>query len=112
MQRARNADEVGDSNQLPGIVKPDEVADPRKRADVGDAVIIAHDPGALAKLPVEHAEQTLRFGDIALQRAFVLVVLAGKLPTGALSSSARETQREHAAAARPSRALQVWTCSL
>ena len=33
-------------------------------------------------------------------------------PAGALLSSVRETQREHAATAGPLRALQVWTCSL
>jgi putative transposase len=33
-------------------------------------------------------------------------------PAGAFSSSVRETQREHAAAAKPSRALQAWTYSL
>ena len=33
-------------------------------------------------------------------------------PAGAFLSSVRETPREHAAAVRPSRALQVWTCSL
>jgi hypothetical protein len=33
-------------------------------------------------------------------------------PAGALSSLVRETQREHAATARPSPVLQAWTCSL
>ncbi len=56
MQRAHYVNKVGNANQLAGIVKANEIADPGKGGDVGDAVLIAHDPWAFAKLPVEHAE--------------------------------------------------------
>ena len=46
--------------------------------DVGNGVLIAHDPGAILEAPVEYAEQSLRFRDVAFARALVLVVLARK----------------------------------
>lgn len=38
---------------------------PRPAGDIGDAVVIAAKLGALAKAPIEHAIQTLRFHLIA-----------------------------------------------
>lgn len=39
---------------------------PRPAGDIGDAVVIAAKPGTLAKAPIEHAIQALRFHLIAL----------------------------------------------
>ena len=39
---------------------------PRPAGDIGDTVVVAAQPGALAKAPVEHAVQPLSFNLIAL----------------------------------------------
>ena len=41
-------------------------------------VVVAHDPAAAVEPSIDDAEQALRLGDIAVARALVLVVLAGK----------------------------------
>ena len=71
--------EVGDADQLAGAVELDQVVDPREGGDVGDRVVVAGEPGALAEAPVDHREQPLRLGDVAVARPLVLVVLAGEL---------------------------------
>jgi hypothetical protein len=60
----------------PRFVEANQVAHPAEQRDIGDGVVVAHDPLA-AKPVVEHAEQALALA-IALQRALVLDLAAGE----------------------------------
>src|SRR6516164_8134248 len=44
----------------------------------GDEYSIARDPRAVLEPPVEHAQEAPGLGDVALQRALVLIILAGE----------------------------------
>src|SRR5690606_7601742 len=66
-------------DQLARLVETDQVVDPAQGRDVGDGVLVAHDPLAAREPPVEHAQQPPGLVDVALQRALVLVLLAGEL---------------------------------
>src|SRR5277367_2200991 len=65
-------------NELPRAVEADQIAHPAQQRDVGDGVVVAHDPLPPVETLLENTEQTLRFDAIAFERAFVLEVLARK----------------------------------
>src|SRR3546814_11328402 len=71
--------DVCSSDLFPRLVEGDQVVHQAQGGDVGDGVVVAHDPVATLEPPVEHTQQTLRIVDVALQRALVLVFPAGKL---------------------------------
>jgi hypothetical protein len=70
--------EVVEADQLAGLVERHQVVDPRKGRDVGDRVVVAHQPGAADEALLEHVEQALRLGDVAVARPLVLLGLAGE----------------------------------
>jgi hypothetical protein len=70
--------EVRDADQVAGLVEADQVAHPREGRDVGDRVLVGHDPGASGQPLVEHAQQPLRLRDVAVARALVFVVAPGE----------------------------------
>jgi hypothetical protein len=65
-------------HQLARAIKADQIAHPAERRNVGDGVVGVHDPLPAIEPGLEHAEQPLALGDIALQRALVLVLTAGE----------------------------------
>ena len=71
--------ELRELHQVAGAVEADQAADPREGRDVGDGEVLAGDPGVARKLLVEHGQQAMRFGDVAVTGTLVLEVLAGEL---------------------------------
>src|SRR5690606_16976738 len=70
--------EAFELHQFAGLVEADQVAYPGEGGDIGDAVLRAHDPVTVLQLPIQYAEQTLAFGDVAVAWALVFVILAGE----------------------------------
>src|SRR5215831_209666 len=66
-------------NEITSFIEADQVAHPAEHGDVGDAVLVVHDPLPSGKPRLDHTEQALRFRDIALQRTLVGDLLAGEL---------------------------------
>jgi hypothetical protein len=79
VERARDVPKVGEADEIARGIKADQIADPGKRGDVGDAVLIAHDPGTIREPGVEHPEQPPRLRHVAVARALVRIVLAREL---------------------------------
>ncbi len=65
-------------DQVSGFVEANQVAHPAEHGDVGDGVVVVHDPLAAVQAALHHAQQALGLGDVALQRPFVLVLPAGE----------------------------------
>ncbi|KGC52746.1 hypothetical protein DO65_4937 [Burkholderia pseudomallei] len=79
VERARHVRIAIEFDELARLVEADQVAHPRERRDVGDRIGVVHDPPAMREAAVKHAEQALRLADVALARAFVLVLAAREL---------------------------------
>src|SRR4029077_5420438 len=71
--------EISDADEIRGAVEADEIAHPGKHRHVGNSVGIAHEPAAPLEAQVEHAQQPLRFCDVAIARALVGVFAASEL---------------------------------
>ncbi|CAM4851251.1 unnamed protein product [Rotaria magnacalcarata] len=78
IQRAQYIGEVSDAHQVARLVEADQVANPGEGGDVGDAVLVAHDPGTAQQAFFQHPEQAPGFGGIAVAGALVFVGLAGE----------------------------------
>src|SRR5258707_13366433 len=70
MRKTSDADEIG------SLVEADQIVDPGKGGNVGDGKGVARDPGAIRQLPVQYAQQALRFRDVAVARSLVFIVLS------------------------------------
>ena len=57
--RPRHSEAV-ELDELARLVKADQVAHPAEHRDVGDRVVVAHDPLAARQTRLQHAEQPLR----------------------------------------------------
>src|SRR5947209_1297891 len=66
------------SNEVCGLIKLDEIAHPSEQCDVGDRVIVAHDPLTAVQPGIEHLEQPLRLLGVPLERSLVLPFAAGE----------------------------------
>src|SRR5690349_23786765 len=66
-------------HQVARLVEADQVAYPAQRGDVGDAVVIAHQPGPFVQARFQHTEQAARLVDVAPERSLVLVLAPGEL---------------------------------
>src|SRR5476651_1992165 len=75
LEHSRDVAEIPDPDEIGRRVEADQVAYPGEGGHVGDGVVVAHDPGAVRKLPVEDGEEALRLRDIAVARALVLEIL-------------------------------------
>src|SRR5690348_4842710 len=64
--------ELAELHQLARAIEAHQVAHPREDRDVGNAVLAAHHPPPALEVLVEHREQALGLGDIAVARALVL----------------------------------------
>src|SRR5258706_1731229 len=78
VQRALYVLKIRDADQIAGAVEADQVAHPGECGDIRDRVV-THDPRAVREPRIEHAEQALRFADVAIARALVLEILACEL---------------------------------
>src|SRR4051812_49392596 len=78
LQPCPNVREVIEAYEFARFIEADQVAHPAEQRDIGDGVVIAHDPLAALQPVVEHADQPPRFIAIALQRAFVGDLAAGE----------------------------------
>src|SRR5262245_60131078 len=66
-------------DKVAGAIKPDQVAYPAQHGDVGDGVVIVHDPLPAVEARLQHSEQAFGLVAIALKRAFVGDLAAGEL---------------------------------
>src|SRR5262249_55979679 len=66
-------------DEVAGAIKPDQVADPAQHGDVGDGVVIVHDPLPAVEARLQHPEQAFGLVAIALERAFGGDLAAGEL---------------------------------
>jgi len=73
-----DVNETVEPDNVARFIKADQIAHPAEQRDVGNAVIIAHNPGALSEPRVEDPEQARGFGRVAVTRALVFIILAGK----------------------------------
>ncbi len=76
---ARDVAELAEADQIARFVEADEVAHPREDCDVGDRIGVAHHPLPVRQMRIEHAEQALRLGDVAVARTLVLVLATREL---------------------------------
>ena len=58
--------EIREANKVARAAKTDEVSHPPEGREVGYRLVVTHDPVARGEALVEHAEQTLAFGDVAV----------------------------------------------
>src|ERR1700740_1606270 len=79
VQHALDVRELVELDQLARAVENDPVAHPWEDRDVGDGVLLAHDPRAALQALLKHRQQALGFADVAVAWALVLVLLAGEL---------------------------------
>src|ERR1700729_2026064 len=70
--------QLSEADQLACPVKADEIANPAKHRNVGDGVVVAHDPGSLRKSRLDDGENALRLVTIAVKRALVLDLAASE----------------------------------
>src|ERR1700729_1946081 len=70
--------QLSEADQLACPVKADEVAHPAEHRNVGDGVVVAHDPGSLRKSRLDNGENALRLVTIAVKRALVLDLAASE----------------------------------
>src|SRR6478609_6119591 len=71
--------ELAEFDQIAGAVETDEIAHPAEHGDVGDGVVIIHEPLPTSQMRFHHAEQALGFSDVAIAGPLVLEILAGEL---------------------------------
>jgi hypothetical protein len=74
-QPSRHLLQTIEINELTGPIESDEVAHPTEHRNIGDRIVIAHDPLASMKACFHDTEQPLRLVPIALKGALV-----GNLP--------------------------------
>src|SRR5579863_5264417 len=79
LERAIHMRVLLESHELSGVIKTDEVADPREHRHVGDGVRLAHQPATTVELVIEDLKHAARLADVAIARPLVLEVLAGEL---------------------------------
>ncbi|MFK4603627.1 hypothetical protein ABIF57_003079 [Bradyrhizobium diazoefficiens] len=73
-----NRFELGEFDEITGAVEADEVAHPAKHRDVGDGVVVIHEPLPAGQMRLHHAEQTPGLAHVAFERPLVLEILAGE----------------------------------
>ena len=64
-------------DDLARVIEPDKIAHPAEQRDIGDGVVVAHDPFPAVEPGLQHAQQALRLGAVALQRPLVGDLAAG-----------------------------------
>ncbi|MEY9429446.1 hypothetical protein ABH975_004761 [Bradyrhizobium ottawaense] len=70
--------ELGEFDEIAGTVEADEIAHPAEHGDVGNGVVVIHEPLPSRKMRLHHAEQAHGFGDVAVTGPLVLKILAGE----------------------------------
>src|SRR5271155_5670779 len=79
LQPTRHVVELVPTDQLACAVEADEIAHPAERRNVGDRIVLAHDPAPAGDPLLQNAEQPRGFLDVAFERTLVLVFAAGEL---------------------------------
>ena len=70
--------EIAPADHLGRLIKANQVAHPGEDGHVGNGVGIAHHPGLVAQVLIQHPQEALGLVHIAVARAFVFKVFAGK----------------------------------
>src|SRR5579862_5997647 len=74
----RDVDEVVERYEFSRAVEADQVAHPAEHRDIGDGVLVIHDPLPSVETGLDDAQEALRFIDVPFERTFVGDLLAGE----------------------------------
>src|SRR5690606_30333959 len=78
IQYALHFRKIAEPHEIARAIKADQVTHPGENGDVGDAVLLAHDPVTARQALIQHAKQAPGFGGVAIARTLVFIVLARK----------------------------------
>src|SRR6266496_5926198 len=76
LQPARHILQPTPVDQIASLIEGIDRPHPAECCDIGDRIVIAHDPFTPFEMPIEHAQHSLGLIDKALERPFVLDLAA------------------------------------